>query len=77
VKLNRLQEARVAAAQAPSPVERQTKEFIIEFVLMKYIETGVEEELDQENSLSLTNKYQSLEDAKAYWVKSRTSVSCL
>ena len=39
------------------------KEFI-EFVLSKYIETGVEE-LDQEKlPILLTNKYQSLEDAK-------------
>ena len=40
------------------------KEFI-EFVLSKYIETGVEE-LDQEKlPILLTNKYHSLEDAKA------------
>jgi type I restriction enzyme R subunit len=39
------------------------KEFI-EFVLSKYVETGVEE-LDQEKlPILLTNKYQSLEDAK-------------
>jgi type I restriction enzyme, R subunit len=39
------------------------KEFI-EFVFSKYIETGVEE-LDQEKlPILLTNKYQSLEDAK-------------
>lgn len=39
------------------------KEFI-EFVLSKYIETGVDE-LDQEKlPVLLTNKYQSLEDAK-------------
>ena len=42
---------------------RKQKEFI-EFVLSKYIETGVEE-LDQEKlPILLTNKYQSLEDAK-------------
>ena len=39
------------------------REFI-KFVLSKYIETGVEE-LDQEKlPILLTNKYQSLEDAK-------------
>lgn len=59
-------EARVAAAQATifALLNEQQKEFI-EFVLSKYIETGVEE-LDQEKlPLLLTNKYQSLEDAKA------------
>ncbi len=39
------------------------KEFIT-FVLSKYVETGVDE-LDQEKlPILLTNKYQSLEDAK-------------
>ncbi len=58
-------EARVAAAQATifALLNNQQKEFI-EFVLSKYIETGVEE-LDQEKlPILLTNKYQSLEDAK-------------
>jgi len=58
-------EARVAAAQATifALLNKQQKEFI-EFVLSKYIETGVEE-LDQEKlPILLTNKYQSLEDAK-------------
>jgi type I restriction enzyme R subunit len=58
-------EARVAAAQATifALLDNKQKEFI-EFVLSKYIETGVEE-LDQEKlPLLLTNKYQSLEDAK-------------
>jgi type I restriction enzyme R subunit len=58
-------EARVAAAQATifALLNNKQKEFI-EFVLSKYIETGVEE-LDQEKlPLLLTNKYQSLEDAK-------------
>jgi type I restriction enzyme R subunit len=58
-------EARVAAAQATifSLLNNKQKEFI-EFVLTKYIETGVEE-LDQEKlPILLTNKYQSLEDAK-------------
>jgi len=58
-------EARVAAAQATifALLNDKQKEFI-EFVLSKYIETGVEE-LDQEKlPLLLTNKYQSLEDAK-------------
>jgi len=58
-------EARVAAAQATifTLLNNKQKEFI-EFVLSKYIETGVEE-LDQEKlPILLTNKYQSLEDAK-------------
>jgi len=58
-------EARVAAAEATifALLNDKQKEFI-EFVLSKYIETGVEE-LDQEKlPILLTNKYQSLEDAK-------------
>ncbi len=58
-------EARVAAAEASifAMLNDKQKEFI-EFVLSKYIETGVEE-LDQEKlPVLLTNKYQSLEDAK-------------
>lgn len=58
-------EARVAAAQATifALLDHRQKEFI-EFVLSKYIETGVEE-LDQDKlPILLTNKYQSLEDAK-------------
>lgn len=58
-------EARVAAAQATifALLNDKQKEFI-EFVLTKYIETGVDE-LDQEKlPILLTNKYQSLEDAK-------------
>ena len=58
-------EARVAAAQATifALLDNKQKEFI-EFVLSKYIETGVEE-LDQEKlPILLANKYQSLEDAK-------------
>lgn len=58
-------EARVAAAQATifALLDDKQKEFI-EFVLSKYIETGVEE-LDQDKlPILLTNKYQSLEDAK-------------
>ncbi|MBT4838361.1 MAG: restriction endonuclease subunit R, partial [Methylococcales bacterium] len=44
-------------------LNEKQKEFI-EFVLSKYIETGVEE-LDQEKlPMLLTNKYHSLEDAK-------------
>jgi type I restriction enzyme R subunit len=58
-------EARVTAAQ-PSIVallNYQQREFI-DFVLSKYVESGVEE-LDQEKlPLLLTNKYNSLEDAK-------------
>ena len=58
-------EIRVAAAQSTifSTLNNQQKEFI-EFVLNKYIETGVEE-LNQEKLPDLLKiKYQSLEDAK-------------
>ena len=58
-------EERVAAARTTifALLNEKQKEFI-EFVLNKYIETGVEE-LDQEKlPILLTNKYQSLEDAK-------------
>jgi type I restriction enzyme, R subunit len=58
-------EARVAAAEATifALLSSKQKEFI-EFVLSKYIETGVEE-LDQDKlPILLENKYQSLEDAK-------------
>jgi type I restriction enzyme, R subunit len=59
-------EARVAAAEATifALLNEKQKEFI-EFVLSKYVETGVEE-LDQEKlPLLLTNKYQTFEDAGA------------
>ena len=59
-------EARVAAAHATifALLSDKQKEFI-EFVLYKYIETGVEE-LDQEKlPILLNSKYQSLEDASA------------
>ena len=58
-------EARAKAAEATifALVNYKQKEFIT-FVLNKYIETGVDE-LDQEKlPILLTNKYQSLEDAK-------------
>lgn len=58
-------EQRVAASEATifALLNDKQKEFI-EFVLTKYVETGVEE-LDQEKlPILLTNKYQSLEDAK-------------
>jgi len=58
-------EARVAAAQATifALLNDKQKEFI-DFVLSKYIETGVGE-LDQDKLPTLlVNKYQSLEDAK-------------
>lgn len=58
-------EQRVAASQATifALLDSKQKEFI-EFVLSKYVETGVEE-LDQEKLPTLLiNKYQSLEDAK-------------
>jgi type I restriction enzyme R subunit len=58
-------EERVAAAQATifALLDDKQREFI-DFVLSKYVEIGVEE-LDQEKlPILLTNKYQSLEDAK-------------
>jgi type I restriction enzyme R subunit len=58
-------ESRVAAAQSTifAILNNQQREFI-EFVLNKYVEAGVEE-LDQDKlPILLTNKYQSLEDAK-------------
>ena len=58
-------EERVATSQATifALLDDKQKEFI-EFVLSKYIETGVEE-LDQDKlPILLTNKYKSLEDAK-------------
>lgn len=58
-------EARAKAAEATifALLNDKQKEFIT-FVLNKYIETGVDE-LDQEKlPILLTNKYQSLEDAK-------------
>jgi type I restriction enzyme, R subunit len=58
-------EARAKAAEATifTLLNDQQKEFIT-FVLSKYIETGVDE-LDQEKlPILLTNKYQSLEEAK-------------
>ncbi len=58
-------EASVTVAQATifALLDNKQKE-CIEFVLSKYIETGVEE-IDQEKlPILLTNKYQSLEDAK-------------
>lgn len=57
--------ARVAASQATifALLDKKQKEFV-EFVLSKYIESGVEE-LDQDKlPILLQNKYQSLEDAK-------------
>ena len=58
-------EERVATTQATifALLDNNQKEFI-EFVLSKYVESGVEE-LDQEKlPILLANKYQSLEDAK-------------
>lgn len=58
-------EERVKAAEATifALLNDKQKEFI-SFVLSKYVETGIEE-LDQEKlPILLTNKYQSLEDAK-------------
>jgi len=58
-------EARVAATQATifALLNDKQKEFI-EFVLTKYIETGVDELSQEKLPVLLTTKYQSLEDAK-------------
>lgn len=59
-------EARVAAARATifALLDEKQQEFI-DFVLSRYIETGVDE-LDQDKlPILLTNKYESLEDARA------------
>jgi type I restriction enzyme, R subunit len=58
-------EERVTRAEATifALLNDNQKEFI-EFVLSKYIETGVEELSQEKLPVLLTNKYQSLEDAK-------------
>ena len=58
--------ARVAAAKPAilSTLNDKQKEFI-EFVLSKYIESGVEELAQDKLPILLTSKYQSLEDAKS------------
>ncbi|MFN6380662.1 MAG: EcoAI/FtnUII family type I restriction enzme subunit R [Flavobacteriales bacterium] len=64
VAMTREARARAAEATIFSLLSENQKEFI-KFVLDKYIEAGVDE-LDQEKlPILLTNKYQSLEDAKA------------
>ncbi|GGD99070.1 EcoAI/FtnUII family type I restriction enzme subunit R [Planktosalinus lacus] len=64
VALTRETRAKTAEATIFTLLNDKQKEFI-SFVLSKYIETGVDE-LDQEKlPILLTNKYQSLEDAKA------------
>ena len=57
-------EERVAAAQVSifALLDNKQKEFI-EFVLSKYVETGVEELEESKLPLLLTNKYQSIPDA--------------
>nr|MBW0161796.1 hypothetical protein [Sediminibacterium sp.] len=63
VAISREQRATAAKATIFTLLNDKQKEFI-EFVLSKYVESGVEE-LDQEKlPLLLINKYQSLEDAK-------------
>ncbi len=59
-------EARAGAAESAifSLVNDKEKEFI-SFVLSKYVETGVEELDEGKLPILLTNKYHSLEDAKA------------
>ena len=58
-------EARVTEAKENifAPLNEKQKDFI-EFVLSKYIETGVEELEQEKLPILLTNKYHSLEDAK-------------
>jgi superfamily II DNA or RNA helicase/predicted GIY-YIG superfamily endonuclease len=63
IAMTRETRAKAAEATIFALLNDQQKEFIT-FVLSKYIETGVDE-LDQEKlPILLTNKYQSLEDAK-------------
>lgn len=63
IALTRETRAKAAEATIFALLNDKQKEFI-QFVLSKYIETGVDE-LDQEKlPILLTNKYQSLEDAK-------------
>lgn len=62
--LTREERAKVAHSTIFAILNEKQKEFI-DFVLSKYIETGVEE-LDQEKlPIMLTSKYQSFEDASA------------
>ncbi|MDD5663235.1 MAG: type I restriction-modification enzyme R subunit C-terminal domain-containing protein, partial [Victivallaceae bacterium] len=64
VAMTRESRAKAAEATIFALLNDKQKEFIT-FVLSKYVETGVEE-LDHEKlPILLTNKYQSLEDAKA------------
>ena len=63
IAMTREERAKAAEATIFALLNDQQKEFI-SFVLSKYIEMGVDE-LDQEKlPILLTNKYQSLEDAK-------------
>ncbi len=63
IAMTREERAKAAEATIFALLNDKQKEFIT-FVLSKYIETGVDE-LDQEKlPILLTNKYQSLEDAK-------------
>jgi len=63
IAMTRESRAKAAEATIFALLNEKQKEFI-SFVLNKYIETGVDE-LDQEKlPILLTNKYQSLEDAK-------------
>jgi type I restriction enzyme R subunit len=63
IAMTRESRAKAAEATIFALLNDKQKEFIT-FVLSKYIETGVDE-LDQEKlPILLTNKYQSLEDAK-------------
>lgn len=63
IALTREQRAKATEATFFALLNDKQKEFI-QFVLSKYVETGVDE-LDQDKlPILLTNKYQSLEDAK-------------
>jgi type I restriction enzyme R subunit len=71
-------EARVAKAQSNifALLNNKQKDFL-EFVLSKYIETGVEE-LDQEKLPDLlTLKYHALDDAKECWAVLKISALSL
>jgi type I restriction enzyme R subunit len=63
IPMTREERAKAAEATIFASLNDKQKEFI-NFILSKYIEAGVDE-LDQEKlPILLTNKYQSLEDAK-------------
>jgi type I restriction enzyme R subunit len=63
IAMTRKARAKAAEATIFALLNDQQKEFIT-FVLNQYIETGVDEPDQEKRPILLTNKYQSLEDAK-------------